>query len=266
MIKLLKNIAITARLTVSSISAICCLTYLINAKGFSIENIILCTAMIFVTGAGFIFNDIFDYQKDKAGLKNRPICKDLISKRQGIIAGVIFSISGILIPLLFKSFSGAMVILSTTIAVILYSPFSKKYSLFKGLYTSLLCCTPILYANVISGKYITSYAYIAIILFIIGREILLDIFDFSGDAISKRKTLPVILGKQISNQLSCFFMLAGVITLLFLTKNNYIFLSFSIISFLLTLISLVLPLRFELAKINITRLVMLIACLSLALL
>ena len=265
MIKIIKNVAVSSRIGVSAISMACTYLYLVIAKGISLENLILSFSIFFVTSAGFIWNDIYDYTKDKTAQKNRPICSDKLSIKTAKIAATIISFFSILIPLLFGNIPAVLTISALILGVILYSPFSKNISLFKGLFTAILCCGPIFYANIIAHKLVPFTAYIAIMIFITGREILLDIYDIKGDILSSRKTIPSQIGIKFSNLLSWTLMYIGTTFLIYFAHDNVIIIWLTCFCLLLLIIATLLPQKKESLVVNLTRFVMLISSLSLAL-
>jgi 4-hydroxybenzoate polyprenyltransferase len=264
---MLKNayyIIASSRISISAISWFSTLIYVLIAGNLNVEIFLISSSIFFVTCAGFIFNDIYDYEKDKISKKNRPICSDKISKKNALIAATSISFISISIPFFFHNYNGFIVIGITVLGVVFYSPFSRKYSVCKGLYTSLLCCSPILFANVLSEKSIHFMAYGAIIFFITGREILLDIYDLKGDAKSGRKTIPFLIGIKKSKFISWSLMYISIPILIILAKTNLMIISFTLISCIALTICLFLPLKKEALVINITRLIMILSSFSLA--
>ncbi len=165
--------------------------------------------IIFATMIGFILNDIYDYKKDKLAKKQRPISLDKLNQINAYFGAFLFLIFALLIDVYFADFFAMYVIVLTVLAVWIYSPFSKRFPLFKGFYTAALCCAPLLYGLVLAKSEINIIAFIPIIVFIVGREIMLDIFDFKGDHISGLKTIPIFLGKNLSRTLSWISMYLG---------------------------------------------------------
>lgn len=254
----------SARVLVSSISLFCTLAYLYIVDALEISTAYLSLSIFLVTCAGFIFNDIYDYSKDKKANRNRPICSDQLSLSLSLFSAIIISSIALLIPLSFHLYEASIVIGLTILGILFYSPFSKKHSLFKGIYTSLLCCSPILYANVLASKSIPPVAYLAIILFITGREILLDIYDHNGDKKNNLRTIPVVFGLKNSIIASWLLMYSSTLVIFTISKSNSTILALTSISLFLLTICLRFPLKKQSLVINLTRIIMLLACISLA--
>ncbi|WP_414676528.1 UbiA family prenyltransferase [Longimicrobium sp.] len=175
-------------------------------------------AMTFVTMAGFIINDIYDKSKDALACIQRPVTIGLVTRPQGIIAsGLLILISLGLTPLHGKS----MVILSITAAsVILYSFFARHFPLFKGLYTALLCCAPLSYGAAVGGGQFPNTVFAALVLYISGREVYLDIRDIEGDSRFGLKTIPVLIGVAAARRMAVILIVVGGLSMLVVVRST----------------------------------------------
>lgn len=163
-----------------------------------------------ITMIGFIMNDIFDIEKDAISEKNRPIVKrklSIYSAKNGILymcgIAIIWEIS-------FANLDSSLVLLLALIGVFLYSPFSHKAPLFKGLWTAVLTCTPMFYAEAIIDIKIPYYVYVLLVIFMLGRELLMDVKDYKSDIFYGLKTLPYFLGINNSVIIAATLMLASM--------------------------------------------------------
>lgn len=179
---------------------------------FSIMRVI---PMFSVTLAGFIINDYFDYEKDKLADIERPITVGNISRRYALIGFIVIAAFTLLAEAMFAEMLSFGVILMTLFGVVLYTPFAHRVPLGKGLFTSLLTCAPILYAQVIASVSIPNYVYLIIILYVFGREVLLDIRDCGTDISYGLKTIPSYIGESYSIILGwfCMFLAIGILSL-----------------------------------------------------
>lgn len=224
----------TSRVQTSVISGVLAALIIHNhTKILLIDCILKSIPIIFVTMSGFICNDIYDYEKDKKAGKNRPICSGRLSKKTAAGWAMLFAIFSLLINLAYCDFYPMLVISLTIALVALYSPFSRHIPLFKGFYTAVLCCSPLIYGLSISGYPINVIQFVPIIIFIFGREIMLDIFDLRGDGESNLKTFPNYFGVAFSKNLSWLFVFLGSFVLLGQAFNTqgylFSFIAFSII-------------------------------------
>jgi len=160
-----------------------------------------------ITMAGFLLNDVFDRKKDKLGGVMRPICQGLVSIPTAIFTSLILFCCAILLSGLCGS---RMCLLATTcifLGVVVYSPFSHRFSAFKGAFTSILACSPFAYASVFTGVSLSLRGYFLVAMFIFGRELLLDIKDREVDRRFGMRTLPHILGVDCAYWLSFLIMI-----------------------------------------------------------
>ena len=210
----------TSRVETSFISGILTsLIILTHSDSQLLQGFLRGLPIIFVTMIGFILNDIYDYEKDKASKKNRPICTDRLKVKATLKWIILISILASVIDILYKDYTSLLVIMFTIVGVAFYSPFSRRIPLFKGFYTALLCCAPLIYGLTIVRYPINFYYLIPIVIFVIGRELMLDVFDLAGDSIYKLKTIPIYLGKWLSLNLSWLCMYLGSYILFVMAHN-----------------------------------------------
>jgi len=168
------------------------------------------------------------------------------------------------IDLLFNDVKSFIVILLTILGVIIYSPFAKRFPLFKGFYTSLLCCAPLQYGLTIAKVDMNLLLYIPIIIFITGREILLDIYDLEGDKKNNIYTIPIRYGVAFSRTVCWTLMIVGCSSLIFLS-GNIIGIFAACISALIVILLFIYK-KGERTEILFTQIAMMLGCISIALL
>lgn len=164
-----------------------------------------------VTGVGFIVNDCFDFDKDRYSGKKRPIVCGMLDIAYAKRAALILSFLIMMWELLFANVSSLLIILITLIGVFLYSPFSHKYPVLKGFWTSLLTCSPMLYAGSVVGVVIPYHLFILLSIFVVGRELLMDVKDFNSDKLFGLKTVPYYFGVKKSVYFASFLMTTSVL-------------------------------------------------------
>lgn len=262
-LSIINNILKTSRITVSLISGVFTFMIIFPVYKLSIHTFIRCIPIVVVTMIGFILNDLYDIEKDRRANKNRPICKGMLLKKHALLAVFLLSAQSLIIDLFYKDSSSFLIILITLIGVIIYSPFAKNNPLFKGLFTALLCCSPLMYGLFIVKHDINFIFLLPILVFIIGREILLDIYDFESDLFYKMKTIPNLIGISLSKRISWGLMISGCMGMFLLSQKNIISIFLSLAGIII-ISYLAFTQQNEKREIFFTRIVMLIGSITAA--
>jgi 4-hydroxybenzoate polyprenyltransferase len=175
-------------------------------------------AMCCVTMAGFIVNDVYDKPKDALAFIQRPITVGLISSREAILgSGILFIIALCVTPVNVRSLA---ILCITAVSVVLYSAFACRFPVLKGVYTAFLCCAPLSYGAAVGGGQFSNTVSAALMLFITGREVYLDIRDFDGDSRFGLRTVPVIIGISVAQRLAVTLMIVGGLFTLILVRST----------------------------------------------
>lgn len=168
---------------------------------------------MFSAMAGFAINDIIDYKKDKINKPNRTLPKGLLNVNEAkVVFAFIMLINIVLIFFVSNSVIDVALYISALIGVLIYNVVVKYIGIAKTICTAFLCVLPILFVTHITNNCtlalpISSMAF----LYIIGREIRMDILDVKGDKIENIKTLPIIYGKKIANTISQIILYSTIL-------------------------------------------------------
>jgi geranylgeranylglycerol-phosphate geranylgeranyltransferase len=174
-------------------------------------------AMSCITMAGFIINDLCDRPKDTLAFVQRPITLGLISSWEAIVgSGLLFTIAFCVSAPRGRSLT---ILLVTAVAVVAYSAFAHRFPSAKGLYTALLCCAPLAYGAAVGEAEFDSGVYTALVLFILGREIYLDIRDIDGDRRFGLRTIPVLIGILAARRMAVGCMIMGSLLTLIVVQS-----------------------------------------------
>jgi 4-hydroxybenzoate polyprenyltransferase len=210
--KKIKLIWITSRPQSSFLSGIATLIILLSQNENSIfKYIFQSLPIVLATMVGFILNDVYDYEKDKTANKDRPIALGILDRNLAINTAFVLSFVSIVITLFFCNLSSVFFIILLITGLIFYSPISKHLPVIKGFITALLTTSPIAYGSIILKMNFPFYFYISIVIFIIGREILLDTKDLVSDTNFGLKTIPYYFGLNISRLISWLLMSIGLL-------------------------------------------------------
>jgi 4-hydroxybenzoate polyprenyltransferase len=158
---------------------------------------------------GFVVNDIFDRHKDLAGLRlDKPIATGLLSVEAANVLAVILSL-GALVSSSFLGGAAFAITLGGVGILVFYSHFARAFPKVKGIYTGVLCCLPILIGTPNFSE-VSLISLLVLIVFIFGREIVIDVVDADGDRRAAHITIPVSWGQQGALQIAWSAMVASL--------------------------------------------------------
>ena len=230
---------------------------------------VLIFATIAIAAAGYIINDIFDVQADKINKPDKVIIDKILSQKKAFnfyyILTVLGIIAGFYVAYRINNLSFIAIFVITALLLKLYNSNFKKKPLLGNLIISLLVSLSILIVGIFdiipaitkenaadqyyAFRVLTDYAIFAF-MFMLLREIVKDIEDIKGDKMLYMNTLPILLGKQKTNNI--VFVLSFIPLVL---VTNYSFQNFSDVPIVLAymLIVVLLPLLYFMTKILYAR-------------
>ncbi|MDD5017722.1 MAG: UbiA family prenyltransferase [Eubacteriales bacterium] len=188
----------------------------------------------------FCLNDLNDIEKDKINKPHRPLAKGALSPLSVQLFIVLLSVCvTISIIIATPTLTELILYLSTFAGVSLYNIILKKLSLIKTFITA--CITTLPFIFVLYTCQYDSIFYllpVAVMFFINGREIFMDILDIQGDKKSGLKTIPINMTKKFALIFAISSQVIGVIFIILLVtlhmKLIYLFLClFLIVSMIL---------------------------------
>jgi 4-hydroxybenzoate polyprenyltransferase len=180
----------------------------------------LCS-VILVTAAGYIVNDIFDVKADAINKPQKVYVGKTISVKNAWMYYSAMAFASILLSLTIN-LTFSFIVISTNIALFVYSLFIKRIALFGNMLVAFLSAiVPFLtvwldvsfaYNNNPNDGYFSLYSfplYVSGIAFLgsLAREIIKDLEDIEGDKFLKALTLPIILGIRKTEYLSIFIVI-----------------------------------------------------------
>lgn len=211
----LRQILASSRLVTSFIAfSLPVLMIAVQGSGNFFLTLLRCTPILFVTMFGFIVNDCFDCRKDKLNGVSRPIATGRLSIQSALKWACILALTALAVEYLTGDRSTLAVILFTIVLVALYSPTAQYAPCVKGIYTAFLCCLPALYGSYVLKSSLPLESYAVILIFIFGRELLLDLRDLRGDRVFGMKTIPFYIGKGTTNVIGWTLMVCAVALLI----------------------------------------------------
>ncbi len=211
--------------------------------------------IVLVTMLAFVFNDIFDLEKDKQAGKLRPITTGKLPVRKAFFFAKIIGLFLVFYDLVFNGFYSFLVILVCLAGVYYYSLFSRRLPLLKVLYTAIICCAPLIYGQVLIGQTFVPIKMLPIIIYVIGREIWLDKIDMNGDIAANLRTIPFYLGSGASMLLGFALMIVSLAVLV-LMANTMLSTGFAWTALITFLLCIFIAYRREEVSVHISRFVM----------
>lgn len=165
--------------------------------------------IILTTMTGFILNDLFDRRTDAMRGQLKPIANGDVPALWAAAAAVLMALSALAIAGIVARSYSVWVVVCALVGIAAYSPLARRFPVAKGLFTALLCCTPLMYASALSGYAFPAGYYVFLVLFIVGRELLLDVRDYQWDRLARIRTLAAVMSKRTSQVVGWLFMIVG---------------------------------------------------------
>ncbi len=157
----------------------------------------LCAAALsagLITAAGNTFNDRIDIDIDRINRPARPLPAGLISPVAASFMAALLSLTGLVLALLVSRIH-AIVALLVVATLILYSLRLKRTPLWGNLAVASMAAVVFPYGAMAAGTFGRSWIPAGLaFLFHVGREIIKDIEDITGDRAGRAGTLPVRCG------------------------------------------------------------------------
>ena len=179
---------------------------------------ILCLCAALIAAAGYIINDINDFEIDLHNKPGKVYVGTLIPKKYAWI--LYFTLNSIAVGLsLFLQFELLIINILSIFLLYFYSFYFKKYTTWGNFIIALLSAAVVfeifrfVNSNELQIKYLFLFYIIFSFLTTLLREIVKDLEDINGDVVFKRKTLAIILGIPKTKMLLYFinFVILGAL-------------------------------------------------------
>tara|TARA_R110001632_G_scaffold28927_3_gene77065 strand:- start:26890 stop:27795 length:906 start_codon:yes stop_codon:yes gene_type:complete len=208
-----------------------------NLNGF--DFLILSLSVLLITAGGYIINDIYDIEADKINKPHKVYISNTISKKRAIIFYLLFTILGLILGLWLSFFKNIEILslyfITTAVLLLLYSKYLKRLPLLGNLLISLLVPFIIMLVYEFDKKLVTKseifndlflsiivfyYIFFAFLTTLI-RELIKDIEDVDGDFKLKMKTLPILIGKIRTRNISIVLSFVLMFFLMLLLNDSF---------------------------------------------
>ncbi|MFC1553550.1 geranylgeranylglycerol-phosphate geranylgeranyltransferase [candidate division KSB1 bacterium] len=177
-----------------------------------------------ICAGGNVFNDIFDAEIDRINNPDRPLAAGEIKVSISIFWGTFLFLTGTILSYLINTKTLIIAVL-TVVLLMVYNVWAKKIMLLGNMIVSILTGLAFIFGGFAAdpAKLIIVPAIFSF-LYHLGREILKDIEDITGDKRAGLNTFPIQYGISVSIYISMvIFTLLIIATLI-----PYFFLNYSI--------------------------------------
>lgn len=179
----------------------------------------LLTAAPFVLAAmgSFALNDYYDYEKDKINKPDRILPLGLIKRETAKKIGLSILFSSFIIAVFASNdYMELTMYWSTILLSALYSRFIKQISPIKTFYTAAVLSVPFVFSAVRWGHINALWLYaLGVFTHVVGKEMMMDIFDYEGDKNDGMKTLAILLGEKKSLLIAAFCHICSFLCFLY---------------------------------------------------
>ncbi len=166
---------------------------------------------------GFVINDLSDIEKDRTNHPLRPLPSNAISETSAsIVYFLLLAISLITIKLNVDPANVYLYIL-LLVALINYNFVVAYIPILKTFYVAIVSLIPIfILSSILHSEESILVVAISLFMFLLGREMLMDVEDVKGDA----ETFVKKIGVQRSENIALSVKLCGSLLLSFLTRGT----------------------------------------------
>ena len=200
-----------------------------------LQFILLVCAILFVTAAGYIFNDILDLKTDLINNPNKVIVGNFFSienaQRLYLITNTLGIVLGVILSMSVQKPTYSFIFIGASILLYFYSKKLKSKPFIGNITVSFLVAFSILTLSIFDLNFslqnkdqqlviqvtvlLSSFAFLINLI----REIVKDIEDVNGDYNMKMNTLPILLGVARTKKIAAFLCLFPLGFLLFIVAK-----------------------------------------------
>ncbi|MGV8946711.1 MAG: geranylgeranylglycerol-phosphate geranylgeranyltransferase [Lutibacter sp.] len=187
-------------------------------------------ALLFVTAAGYIFNDINDLKTDLINKPHKVIISKFISTESAqhlyLITNTLGIVFGIVLSLSVQKPSYSFIFIGASLILYFYSKKLKSKPLIGNIAVSFLVASSVMILYFFDINSTIQNDLQKLVIYVIGllscfafflsliREIVKDIEDVNGDYSLKMNTLPILIGVKRAKKIAAFLCLFPLILLL----------------------------------------------------
>jgi geranylgeranylglycerol-phosphate geranylgeranyltransferase len=185
-----------------------------------------------VTAAGNSINDFYDVDVDKINRPDRPLPREILTKKNVLIFFAILILIALILSLLINIYAFILSFISIVL-LFLYSYKLKRIPLIGNFIVSLLTALAFIFGGIAVGNVVGSFvpAGFAFLINLI-REVIKDMEDADGDMLLGISTFPIRFGDKASK----YLVIVITVILVLFTLILFVFHIYSIEFFLIVMI------------------------------
>lgn len=168
---------------------------------------------------GFCLNDFLDIEKDRQNRPYRALPRGIIQPLTILSLSILLLlVATITIFFVAESKFDYLIYFSVVGGLAAYNVVLRISAGFKTIYTGLISCLPFV---LVIFKYQYPHEFwifpLSVLFFVSGRELWMDVYDIEGDRQYGLRTLPVLVGENITSTLGALCLAVGSLSLLLLS-------------------------------------------------
>ncbi|MDR1265799.1 MAG: UbiA family prenyltransferase [Propionibacteriaceae bacterium] len=183
----------------------------------AMDALLLASPFFFLSAAGFAVNDVLDYRIDALNKPYRAIARGAISRQGAAVVVVVASCAGLVLAGLAWSLSSfSWLYLVYFVLAMVYNVAVRRSAILKTTIASAICASPVLFVELVLDKPPTLVGVTvgAAVVYIMGREIRMDVLDLEGDRAGGNRTVALSRGPRAADQLSRLLLYVALAVLL----------------------------------------------------
>jgi len=169
------------------------------------------TSLMVVVMVAFLANDLWDEKADRAAGRRRPLAMRQVERRTLVIGGTSLGLLAVLIETALGSPDEWLFLVGLGIAGVAYSPLAWRLPKIKNIWMAFVVSGAMLYAASITGTRLSPTGIVSLGIFILGREVLLDVRDLESDLSQGRVSLAGVLGRKMALAVAMLLVGGGVV-------------------------------------------------------
>lgn len=182
-----------------------------------LESLVFALPLLTTSMCAFALNDINDIERDRTNHPSRPLATGILSIRFAMGVYLFLLIATLIWLRVFLDFSLVWPYVLYLIILINYNYVIDEFPVFKNIAVSIAIVMPVIILDNLIRDRISHLSVItAVFLFILGREVLMDVRDTQGDG----ETLPKKFGKKRSAIGAFILQLIAVSVLWYSTQDT----------------------------------------------
>ncbi|MFH1643333.1 MAG: UbiA family prenyltransferase [Patescibacteria group bacterium] len=184
---------------------------LISGSNFSILFLYIALSVFFITSAGMVINDYYDYEIDQINAPERPIPSGQISREKAFYYSLVMFALGLIFAFMIN-INCFILALANTVVEFFYAKIYKRWWLLGNILVSWLSASVFIFGALITSNFqLTGIMFTLSFLANMGREIFKSIEDIKGDKAVNSDTLPIASGIKTAREIARGFIAFAIL-------------------------------------------------------